>query len=274
MRKDKVVPLTIPLVSVDTSQGRRQFASNDLVFRLCLSEENFVPFILLGIGSTLNMKSLIFSTLVCAAICFSGCIQHSSMEQRVVELPAGNPNTSLDMAAQIGKALVASGLGAAIHKQFPALTQQQLQGLYLTWNAGNFQGKQSVFFLTGIRYTGSLPEAKAIADYCESQVKKAVLLKFITPTSVRKMDFPNGASAMELEYETSTPIDNTAALRKEVDWIWEGFKVDVENAKLTNGVIRATHPEGTGLVSHSKGYGFVFAKRDDGKWHCLEDEKK
>ena len=196
------------------------------------------------------------------------------MEQRVVELPAGNPNTSLDTAAQIGKALIASGLGAAIQKQFPTLSQQQLHGLYLTWNSGVFQGKQSVYFLTGIRYTGSLPEAKKVADYCELQVRKVVITKFITPTSVRKMDFPNGESAMVLEYETSIAISNTVPLRKEVDWIWEAFRVDVENAKLTNGVIRVTHPEGTGLVTQSKGYGFLFMKRDDGKWHCLEDEKK
>jgi hypothetical protein len=220
------------------------------------------------------MKSLIFSTLVCTAICFSGCIQHSSVEQRVVELPAGNPNTSLDTAAQIGKSLVARGLGAATHKQFPTLTQQQLQGLYLTWNAGNFQGKQSVFFLTGIRYTGSLPEAKAIANYCESQVRKAVITKLITPTGVHKMDFPNGESALVMEYQTAIPIAQMADLRKEVDWVWEAFSVDVENAKLTNGVIRVTHPEGSGLLSQSKGYGFVFTKRADGTWHCLQVEKK
>ena len=220
------------------------------------------------------MKTVLLSTFACAAICLWGCIQHSSVEQRVVELPVGNPNTSLDTAAQIGKALITGGLGPAIQKQFPTLSQQQLHGLYLTWNAGVFQGKQSVYFLTGIRYTGSLPEAKAVADYCESQVRKAVITKFITPTSVRKMDFPNRESAMVLEYETSIAISNTVPLRKEVDWIWEAFRVDVENAKLTNGVIRVTHPEGTGLVTHSKGYGFVFTKRDDGKWHCLEDEKK
>jgi len=86
-------------------------------------------------------------------------------------------------AAKIGQTLVAGGLAAEIQKQFPNLTQQQLSGLYLTWNVGNFQGKKSVFFLTGIRYTGSLPEAKAVADYCESRVKKAVAEKFSTPES-------------------------------------------------------------------------------------------
>jgi hypothetical protein len=229
---------------------------------------------MLGPAGALNMKTVLLLAFACAAICLSGCIQHSSVEQRVVELPVGNPNTSLDTAAQIGKALITSGLGPAIQKQFPTLSRQQLKGLYLTWNAGVFQGKQSVYFLTGIRYTGSLPEAKAVADYCESQVRKAVITKFITPTSVRKMDFPNGESAMVLEYETSIAISNTVPLRKEVDWIWEAFRVDVENAKLTNGVIRVTHPEETGLLTQSKGYGFVFTKRADGRWYCLQDEKK
>lgn len=191
-----------------------------------------------------------------------------------MELPAGNPKTTLDTAAQIGKGLVASGLGAAIQKQFPTLSQQQLNGIYLTWNAGVFQGKQSVYFLTGIRYTGSLPEAKAVADYCQSQVRKAVITKLITPTGVHKMDFPNGESALVMEYQTAIPIAQLADLRKEVDWVWEAFSVDVENAKLTNGVIRVTHPEGSGLLTQSKGYGFVFTKRADGTWHCQQDEKK
>jgi len=124
------------------------------------------------------MKSFPFSILLWATVALVGCIQSSRVEQRVVELPANDPNTSLDTAAKIGQTLVAGGFSADIQKQFPSLTQQQLSGLYLTWNVGNFQGKKSVFFLTGIRYTGSLPEAKAVADYCESRVKKAVAEKF------------------------------------------------------------------------------------------------
>src|SRR5437773_3798846 len=170
------------------------------------------------------MRTLLLSILFCAAICLSGCIKHSSVEQRVVELPVGDPKTTLDTAAQIGKALIASGFGADIQNRFPSLSQQHLQGLYLTWNAGNFHGKQSVFFLTGIRYTGALPEAKAVVDYCESRVKKAVLEKFIPSAKAGKMDFPNGDSALVMEYETGIPIDNMMALRKEVDWIWETFR--------------------------------------------------
>jgi len=221
------------------------------------------------------MKTFLFRTFFGAAICLSGCIQRSSVEQRMVELPVGYPITTLDTAAQIGKVLIASGFGADVHKQFPSLTQKHLQGLYLTWNVGNFQGKQSVFFLTGIRYSGALPEAKAVADYCEARVKKAVVEKFIPTAKTGEMDFPNGDSALVMEYQTSIPIVNMAALRKEVDWIWDALRMDVENAKLKTGVIRAVHPDGGGgLVSQSKGYGFVFTKRDDGKWHCLQDEKQ
>ncbi len=204
----------------------------------------------------------------------TGCGQSSHIEQRVVELPAGNPKTSLDTAGQIGRKLIGAGLGVKIHKKFPSLSDQQLQGLYLTWNEGDSQGRKGVFFQTGIRYTGALPEAKEIADLCESQVRETIVEKFITPTSIDKIDFPNGDSALVMEYQTDIAIDKMEALRSEVEWIWAGFAVHVENAGFKTGVIRAVHPEGTGLVTTSKGYGFVFVKRDDGKWHCLQDEKK
>ena len=98
--------------------------------------------------------------------------------------------------------------------------------------------------------------------------------KQIKVTSMGKMNFPNSDSALVLNYETDIPIDDKVALRKEVDEIWGVFQKDVEAAKLNAGVIRATHFGGSGLVRNGKGYGFVFVKRDDGKWHCLEDDKK
>jgi len=79
---------------------------------------------------------------------------------------------------------------------------------------------------------------------------------------------------MILNCETDISIDDTPNLRKEAGEIWSIFQKDVEGAHMTNGVIRITHPEDSGLVTHSKGYGFVFEKRADGQWHCLQDEKK
>jgi hypothetical protein len=129
------------------------------------------------------MKTILFSILICVSVCLSGCIQRSSVAQRVVELPMSDTNATLATAAQIGQALVASGFGADIQKKFPSLTQQQLQGVYLTWNVGVFSGTNSVFFLTGIRYTGTLTNADAVADYCQLRVKQSVEAKFATPTS-------------------------------------------------------------------------------------------
>ena len=126
------------------------------------------------------MRTILFSALLCVVSVVSGCmsVTQSKSEQRIVELPADDGNTSLATAALIGQSLIRDGLAADVQKMFPNLSQQQSGGIFLTWNAGVFSGKKSVFFLTGVRYTGSLPEAKAVADYLESRVQEAVLVKF------------------------------------------------------------------------------------------------
>ena len=98
--------------------------------------------------------------------------------------------------------------------------------------------------------------------------------KQIKVTGVGRMNFPNGDSALVMNYETDIPIEDMVALRKEVDEIWSVFQKDVDAAQLKTGIIRATHVEGSGFVKTGKGYGFVFEKRDDGRWHCSEDDKK
>jgi hypothetical protein len=98
--------------------------------------------------------------------------------------------------------------------------------------------------------------------------------KQVNITSIVPMHFPDGSDALILNCETDISIDDMANLRKEVDEIWVIFQKNVEGASMTNGVIRVTHPEGSGLVTHSKGFGFVFEKRADGQWHCLQDDKK
>jgi hypothetical protein len=108
----------------------------------------------------------------------------------------------------------------------------------------------------------------------DSQLYKLPSGKQVKITGMNKMDFANSDPALVLNYQTDIPIDDTVALRKEVDEIWRVFQRDVEAANLKGGVIRATHLEGTGLVKNGKGYGFVFVKREDGKWHCLEDDRK
>jgi hypothetical protein len=113
---------------------------------------------------------------------------------------------------------------------------------------------------------------------CTSQTQNYKLFKLpsgkeIKITGINKMNFPNSDPALVMNYFTDISIDDKAALRKEIDEVWAVFQTDVENAHLKSGVIRATHVEGTGLVKSGRGYGFVFVKREDGKWHCLEDDK-
>jgi len=108
----------------------------------------------------------------------------------------------------------------------------------------------------------------------DSKLFKLPSGKQIKVNGVGRMDFPNGDSALVMNYVTDIPIEDMVALRKEVDEIWGVFQKDVEAAQLKTGIIRATHVEGSGLVKTGKGYGFVFEKRDDGRWHSLEDDKK
>jgi hypothetical protein len=88
----------------------------------------------------------------------------------------------------------------------------------------------------------------------------------IVVNDVNKMDFPSGPSALVLNYTTTVPIESKKDLRAEVDEIWSLFVKDVENENLEAAALRP--------VNGSKGYGFVFQKRGDGSWYCLDDEKK
>ena len=89
------------------------------------------------------------------------------------------------------------------------------------------------------------------------------------------MVFPKGPAALVMNCQTDIPMSDKVNLRKEVDEIWATFfQKEVERAKMTSAAIRISHPEGSGLITHSQGYGFVFEKRSDGQWHCLEDDKK
>ncbi len=107
-----------------------------------------------------------------------------------------------------------------------------------------------------------------------SQTYKLPSSKEIKINAVGKMNFQNGDSALVMNYETGISIENVEELSKEVEEIWSVFQKDVEKAELKTGIIRASHFEGSGTVRHGKGYGFVYVKGEDGKWHRLEDKKE
>jgi hypothetical protein len=86
---------------------------------------------------------------------------------------------------------------------------------------------------------------------------------------VTKMYFTKGDPALMLKYYTDLNISDADALRREVDDIWESFKIDVENAGLKSAIISANEiPKG--IISKTKGYNFVFIKQEDGFWRRRE----
>lgn len=77
-----------------------------------------------------------------------------------------------------------------------------------------------------------------------------------------------------MKYETNLKATDSVALRKEADelWSWK-FRADVEKAGLQYGVLSVTDKPTGFLLQKSNGYNFVYEKRADGKWHCLDDDK-
>jgi hypothetical protein len=127
------------------------------------------------------MRILILVLASCLGVALGGCgISHTTNERRVVELPKDHPDATLATAQKICRDLIAAGYGAEVQAKFPSLPPQQARGLYLNWNVGVFtQSGKSVFITCGINYAGDLPQAKEVADYCQTLVKKAVDRRFM-----------------------------------------------------------------------------------------------
>jgi hypothetical protein len=93
--------------------------------------------------------------------------------------------------------------------------------------------------------------------------------KTVEITTVGPMFFAKGASALGLRYETTLALDDVAAVRKEVDEIWQHFIVDVDRGKYEAAVITADGAKTGIIVKTNKSYGFVF-KKVDGIWRTTE----
>jgi hypothetical protein len=92
-------------------------------------------------------------------------------------------------------------------------------------------------------------------------------------TSISRMNFTESDPALVMNYQTEIPIENREELRKEKDEVWAIFQTDANNSHLKSAVIKASHMEDDGIfVKHSRTYGFVFHKQDDGTWVELKKE--
>lgn len=95
--------------------------------------------------------------------------------------------------------------------------------------------------------------------------------KQIRVMGVGQINFTQGAPALMLQYQTDLKVANKPALRSEADEIWPAFKNDVEGANLNAAIISANEIPRGFIVKRGNSYNFVYEKRADGSWHCLDD---
>lgn len=95
---------------------------------------------------------------------------------------------------------------------------------------------------------------------------------------VTKMFFSKGDPALMLKYRTDLRLDDQEQLRKEVEVVWQSFRVDVEQAGLKAAIINSPEPPKRVLIvtnsgdAHAQAYCTVHAsewRRSQPKFHCI-----
>ena len=89
---------------------------------------------------------------------------------------------------------------------------------------------------------------------------------------VSKMFFSKGDPALMLKYRTDLRLEDQEQLRKEVEEVWQAFRVDVEQAGLKAAIISVHEPPKRVLiVTTNKSFNFVIQKSAAGNWEFLDD---
>ena len=89
--------------------------------------------------------------------------------------------------------------------------------------------------------------------------------------SMTKMFFAKGDPALVLKYRTDLKLDDHEQLRKEVEEVWQAFRVDVEREGLKAAVINVQEtPKRVLIITKSRGYNFVVKKSGAGAWEFLD----
>ena len=84
--------------------------------------------------------------------------------------------------------------------------------------------------------------------------------------SVAKMSFTKGDPALVLTYQTDLPVEDVSGLRKEVEEIWQVFRINVEQAGLKNAMVSAREAPTGMFIKKSRHYNFVVIKNEAGLW--------
>lgn len=97
--------------------------------------------------------------------------------------------------------------------------------------------------------------------------------KTVEILAVGPLQSTHGWSSLMLKYRTLVSLSDLAALREEVDEIWQRFVVDAERGGYGSAIISANEPETGLVVTTNKSYNFVFEKQD-GSWRTLESKER
>ena len=88
----------------------------------------------------------------------------------------------------------------------------------------------------------------------------------IKVVGIGTMHFAKGDPALMLKYQTDLSLDNKEALRKEVEDIWQVFRLNVEQAGLKNAIISANEVPKGWFIKKGRGYNFIVVKNEAGEW--------
>ena len=88
------------------------------------------------------------------------------------------------------------------------------------------------------------------------------------------INFSQGPPALMLKYETDLQVADVEKLRKEADEVFGILKIDAAKGNFTSAIVSANEKPSGLIFKTSKGYNFVYEKRADGQWHCLDDDKR
>ncbi len=106
---------------------------------------------------------------------------------------------------------------------------------------------------------------------CDEQVPDYILHKLpsgkkIKLIGVGEVSCTGDNIALMLKYKSDYNIDNSVAVRREVEEIWQYFQADVERAGFKNAVISVDEPLRKRLIKANCSYNFAISKQSGTAW--------
>jgi hypothetical protein len=102
------------------------------------------------------------------------------------------------------------------------------------------------------------------------QVRALPSGRIVKVVSTGQINFPNVGPALIMKYLTDMDAHDRAALRREADEIWQGFKPDVEKAGMNSAILSANSIPPL-IIQSGEANIFVFTRDSAGNWKCLTD---